>query len=31
MFNQVEYQLRWDADKAVNRIVYYFLFIQWDQ
>ena len=28
MFNKVEYQLGRDADKTVNRIVNYFLFIQ---
>ena len=28
MFNQVEYQLGGDADKPVNRVVNYFLFIQ---
>ena len=28
MFNKVEYQFRWDADKTVNRVVDYFLFIQ---
>jgi hypothetical protein len=30
MFNQVKYQFGWDAYKAVNRVVYYFLFIQCD-
>jgi len=28
MFNKVEHQLGWYAYKSVNRIVYYFLFIQ---
>ena len=28
MLNKVEYQLGWDADKTVYRIVYDFLFIQ---
>ena len=28
MFNKVEYQVGWDADKPVNRVVYYFLFVQ---
>jgi hypothetical protein len=29
VFDQVEYQLGWDADKAIYRIVYDFVFIQW--
>ena len=29
MFNKIEYQLRRDTDKAVNRIVNYFLFVQY--
>jgi hypothetical protein len=28
VFNKIEYQFRWDADKTVNRVVNYFLFIQ---
>ncbi len=28
MFNQIEYQVGRDTDKAVNGVVYYLLFIQ---
>lgn len=28
MLHQIEYQLGWDADKTVNGVVYYLLFIQ---
>ena len=29
MFKHIKYQLGWDTDKPVNRVVNYFLFIQY--
>ncbi len=29
MGNQIKYKRRWNTNEAVNRIIYYFLFVQY--